>query len=77
MTQEIFNWIAGLCLLPLLGWAIHVTVTLNSIRDDTKGTPSIIKDNTVAVMALTHYIVWSTEQQTGKSPPPFIPGHDQ
>ena len=37
-------------------------------------TNQIIKENTRATQALTHYIQWLAKEQTGKTPPPPVEG---
>lgn len=40
----------------------------------TRNTERIIEDNTRAMKALTHYIQWLAESQSGTSPPPPLEG---
>lgn len=36
-------------------------------------TDQLIEDNTRAMKALTHYIVWFIKESSGKTPPPPVP----
>ena len=73
MNHEIALWILGASVLPILGWGIHMTWQVRTIRTDvlevkhvlhnpedygfgTKKVDEIIRDNTRAMQALTHYI---------------------
>ena len=38
----------------------------------TVGMRELITANTRALRELTHYVTWSTEQQTGNTPPPYV-----
>ncbi len=40
------------------------------LRDNTSMIKTLVKDNTAAMRALTHYIRWLGKEQTGKTPPP-------
>ena len=80
MTAEIGLWVLGVAAIPLLVWCIGVSWFLKEIRLDTKRIMvtqetvreklSEVKENTLAIKELTHYLKWFTEQQTGQEPPP-------
>jgi hypothetical protein len=67
-----------------LSWVIRVTASkvatleMMHLHADKYGfgtgtTNKLIEDNTAAMRALTHYIVWFIEHQSGEKPPPPKP----
>ncbi len=38
----------------------------------TVGLADVISENSRCIKALTHYIKWSVQEQTGKVPPPYL-----
>jgi len=79
-----FLWVAGVLLLPAVGWAVTNHISMKSLhskidrltnmqeaRDaDSASFKAVIQDNTRALKALTHYIRWAETQRTGQEPPP-------
>ena len=68
-----------------LSWTVARTSTrlarLEHMHDNpeefgfgTSRTNQLIEDNTRAMQALTHYIRWVIENQSGERPPPPTPG---
>ena len=55
---------------PVVSWAIWLSWTV--ARTSTR-TNQLIEDNTRAMHALTHYIRWFIENQSGEQPPPPTP----
>jgi len=45
---------------------------IEKLLDQADRNNKVIEDNTRAMNALTYYIKWLAEQQTGQSPPPHI-----
>ena len=75
-------WILGAAVVPVIGWSVFVTHTLLDLKaqaskiiymqehPENTAFGIIIIDNTKAIKALTHYVKWMAQVQTGKEPPP-------
>lgn len=86
MDTEAFQWIVGAGAIPLLAWLIALTIklitfsaaqeqaqtSLNLLIKMHTSTNTIIKDNTLAIEALTHYMKWWIEHEVGEAPPPKV-----
>lgn len=82
MELNTLLWIVGAAVVPTISWAIFVTLSLLELKalttrmvnmqehPETTGFGIIITDNTKAIKALTHYVKWMAQMQTGQIPPP-------
>ena len=55
---------------------VHMHEKPDEFGFGTGGIKEVIQDNTRAVKALTHYIVWVSQQQGHGAPPPLVKSDD-
>lgn len=82
MTPEIALYLLGAASIPLLSFCVGVWFKIKKIDENMEKIVSIhlediIKDNTRALKALTHYILWLSKSQSNEEPPPLIGDIDE